>query len=71
LAGDPVEVDQSALTGESLPVEPQTWRSRLGSKGANLKQVVQDKLVERKLYIDKNGQDMPGIRNWKCSRDRT
>ena len=37
----------------------------LGEKGDALKQKMQDKLVEHKKYIDKYGEDMPEVRNWK------
>jgi xylulose-5-phosphate/fructose-6-phosphate phosphoketolase len=32
---------------------------------AYLKQEMQDKLIEHKIYIHLNGEDMPEIRNWK------
>jgi len=37
----------------------------LGSKGAYLKQIMKDKLIKHKLYINQYGEDMPEIRNWK------
>ena len=37
----------------------------VGTKGDYLKQLVQNKLIEHKLYIAQFGQDMPEIRNWK------
>ncbi|MCG6550962.1 MAG: phosphoketolase family protein [Candidatus Magnetominusculus sp. LBB02] len=39
----------------------------LGTKGAALKQLMQDKLIEHKAYVNKHGQDMPEIRDWKWS----
>ena len=38
---------------------------QLGTNGANLRQMMQDKLVEHKQYVDKYGLDLPEIRNWK------
>jgi xylulose-5-phosphate/fructose-6-phosphate phosphoketolase len=35
-----------------------------------MKQQLEDKRIEHKQYIDKNGEDMPEIRNWKWSIPR-
>ena len=37
----------------------------LGTKGTYLKQAMEDKLLQHRHYIEKNGIDMPEIRDWK------
>jgi len=37
---------------------------QIGSRGAFLRQRLQDKLVEHRQYINRYGQDMPEVRNW-------
>ncbi len=54
------EMDRFHLVQDVIYRLPQ-----LGSKGSSLKKLVQDKLHEHKLYIDKHGLDMPEILNWK------
>lgn len=39
-------------------------------KRRDLKQQLQAKLIEHKLYIDKHGQDVPEVRNWKWSNSK-
>jgi xylulose-5-phosphate/fructose-6-phosphate phosphoketolase len=39
--------------------------THVGSKEAYLKQEMQNKLIEHKRYIQKFGEDMPAIRNWR------
>jgi xylulose-5-phosphate/fructose-6-phosphate phosphoketolase len=44
---------------------------RLGAKGAYLKQMIQDKLIEHKRYINEHGEDLPEVRNWKWGPMKT
>jgi xylulose-5-phosphate/fructose-6-phosphate phosphoketolase len=54
------ELDRFHLVMDVIDRVPET-----GSKGSHLKRQLQDKLIEHKRYIDRYGQDMPEIRNWK------
>jgi xylulose-5-phosphate/fructose-6-phosphate phosphoketolase len=53
------DLDRFHLVMDTIDRVPQT-----GEKGIYVKQQLKDKPIERKQYIDKNGQDLPEIRNW-------
>ena len=54
------DLDRFHLVMDTIDRVPQT-----GEKGLQLKERLKAKLVEHKQYIDKNGQDMPEIREWR------
>jgi xylulose-5-phosphate/fructose-6-phosphate phosphoketolase len=54
------DLDRFHLVMDTIDRLPQ-----LKDTTAYLKQELQDKLIEHKIYIRKNGMDMPEIRNWK------
>ncbi len=54
------ELDRFHLVGDAIDRVPS-----LGSRAAYVKQVLRDKLLDHKAYIDKHGEDMPEIRNWQ------
>jgi len=60
------DMDRFHLLMDTIDRLPQT-----GDKGINLKQQLKDKLYEHRHYIDKHGQDMPEIRNWKWNATET
>jgi len=56
------DLDRFHLVMDAIDRLPQT-----GDKGAILKRLLQNKLIEHKQYIQEFGEDMPEIRNWRWS----
>ena len=56
------DLDRFHLVGDVIDRLPQ-----LASRAAYAKQFLRDKLLDHKEYIQKYGEDMPEIRNWKWS----
>ncbi len=54
------DLDRFHLVMDAIDRLPQT-----GDKGIYLKQQLKDKLIEHRQYINRHGEDMPEIRNWK------
>jgi xylulose-5-phosphate/fructose-6-phosphate phosphoketolase len=57
------DLDRFHLVMDVIDRLPQT-----GEKGAALKLKLQDKLAEHRQYIERYGEDMPEIRNWKWGK---
>jgi xylulose-5-phosphate/fructose-6-phosphate phosphoketolase len=58
------DLDRFHLVGDVIDRVPS-----LGSRAAYVKQFLRDKLLDHKAYIDKHGEDMPEILNWKWSHE--
>ncbi|MCX8049635.1 MAG: hypothetical protein N3A55_08255 [Methylohalobius sp.] len=37
----------------------------MGYQAAHVKQLLRDKLIEHRRYIERYGQDLPEVRNWQ------
>ena len=54
------DLDRFHLVMDAIDRLPQT-----GAAGVYVKEQLKDKLLEHKQYIDKYGQDLPEVRDWK------
>jgi xylulose-5-phosphate/fructose-6-phosphate phosphoketolase len=58
------DIDRFHLAGDVIDRVPS-----LGSRAAYVKQMLREKLLDHKAYIDNHGEDMPEILNWKWEDD--
>jgi xylulose-5-phosphate/fructose-6-phosphate phosphoketolase len=54
------DLDRFHLAADAIDRVP-----RLRERAAHVKQLIADKLVEHRIYINRHGEDMPEIREWK------
>ena len=54
------DLDRFHLAGDVIDRVP-----RLGASKAYIKQLLRDKLIEHRIYIDTYGDDVPEIRDWQ------
>ena len=57
------ELDRFHLAGDVVDRVPS-----LGPRAAYIKQFIRDKLIDHKNYIDKHGEDLPEVRNWRWQK---
>jgi xylulose-5-phosphate/fructose-6-phosphate phosphoketolase len=54
------DLDRFHLVGDVVDRVPS-----LGTRAAYVKQLIRDKLIDHKTYVDKYGEDLPEVRNWR------
>ncbi len=59
------EMDRFHLAGDAIDRVP-----RLYDKAGHVKQLIRDRLVEHRIYIEQYGQDMPDVRDWHWTQNR-
>jgi len=57
------EMDRFHLAADAIDRVP-----RLCDRAGHVKQLIRDRLVEHRLYIEKYGEDMPDVRDWRWER---
>ena len=53
------EIDRFHLAGDAIDRVP-----RIRERAAHVKQMIREKLVDHRLYIEQYGQDIPEVREW-------